>query len=88
MKREIPAEYVDAYKLFGVASAGCIECTRYLIEGVGVAVNSSSMNQGYTALDCAIHNGRASVEQYLTSRGGASHSDLVWQRMQSIFAPY
>ena len=71
-KREIPAEHVNVYKLFAVVSVGCIECTRYLIESVGVDVNSLSMNQGYTALDWAIHNGHTSVQQYLILSGGVS----------------
>jgi hypothetical protein len=88
VRREIPAAYVDAYKLFGVASAGCIDCTRYLIEDGGVDVNSFSMNQKYTALDWAKYNGHASLVEYLISRGGVSHDDLVWQRIQRFLASF
>ena len=51
--RKQPRRDNDVYTCFGAASAGCLDCVKYLIEVRGVSDKAKSEGSGYTIADFA-----------------------------------
>ena len=64
-KRSFPSGLQLKYRLFYAAQDGCLDCVRHSIEDLGVAVDSKSLNRGYTALDFATWASHQAVIKYL-----------------------
>ena len=71
-KRKVPEAYENTYRLLHASADGCVDCARYLIEVVGVDVNSASMNKEYTPADWAKYEHQAMLFEYLVSKGGVT----------------
>ena len=69
------------YDLFAAASEGCLMCVRYYVEVEGVAHNTESQNNKYTALDFAEWSQEdadtRAVQEYLRQKGEYGTGDVT-----------